>query len=64
MTSRLSAVAFVFALLATASLGFAAQAHTAAQTAARAKADAESRMPVIQMPAVTVIGKRVQANDA
>jgi hypothetical protein len=60
MTSRLSAVAFVFALLATASLGFAAQAHTAA----RAKADAESRMTVIQMPAVTVIGKRVQANDA
>lgn len=55
MTSRLSAVAFVFALLATASLGFAANAHTAA----RAKAHAEARMPVVQMPAVTVIGKRV-----
>jgi hypothetical protein len=64
MTSRLSAVAFAFALLATASLGFAAQAHTAAQTAARAKADAESRMTVIQMPAVTVIGKRVPGVDA
>ena len=64
MTSRLSAIAFVFALFATASLGFAAQAHSSAQTAARAKADAEARMPVIQMPAVTVIGKRAAAVDA
>jgi len=55
MTSRLSAVAFVFALLTTASLGFAAQAHTAA----RAKAEAEARLPVLQMPAVMVIGKRL-----
>jgi hypothetical protein len=60
MTSRLSAVAFAFALFATASLGFAAQAHTAA----RAKAGAEARLPVIQMPSVTVIGKRVPAVDA
>ena len=60
MTSRLSAVAFAFALFATASLGFAAQAHTAA----RIKADAEARLPVVQMPAVTVIGKRVPGVDA
>ena len=64
MTSRLSAVAFVFALLATASLGFAAQAHTSAQTAARAKAEAEARLPVVQMAPVMVIGKRVKAVDA
>ncbi|NKI92801.1 hypothetical protein [Rhizobacter sp. SG703] len=64
MTSRLSAVAFAFALFATASLGFAAQAHSAAHTAARAKAEAEARLPVVQMPAVMVIGKRVKAVDA
>lgn len=64
MTSRLSAVAFAFALFATASLGFAAQAHTSAQTAARAKAGAEARLPVVQMPAVTVIGKRAPGVDA
>jgi len=60
MTSRLSAVAFAFALFATASLGFAAQAHTAA----RIKADAEARLPVIQLAPVMVIGKRVKAVDA
>jgi hypothetical protein len=60
MISRLTASAAVFAILATAGLAAAADAHhhpVAAQTAAARTVAAED-MPVIVMPRVEVVGHR------
>ena len=56
MISRLTASAALFAILATAGLGFAAQAQ---QSAAAKQAIAAASTPAITMPTVTITGKRV-----
>jgi hypothetical protein len=60
MISRLTAAAAVFAILATAGLGFAAEAQQrpAAPRTAAAKADA---MPTITLPRVEITGHRLSA---
>ena len=55
MISRLTASAALFAVLATAGLGFAAQAQQA--PAARHAAPAAA-MPMITLPTVVITGKR------
>jgi hypothetical protein len=55
MISRLSASAALFAILATAGLGFAAEAQQ--RPAAKQAAPAAS-MPMITMPTVVITGKR------
>jgi hypothetical protein len=56
MISRLTASAALFAILATAGLGFAAEAQQ--RPAARQVAPAAS-MPVITLPRVEITGKRL-----
>jgi hypothetical protein len=57
MISRLTAAAAVFAILATAGLGFAAEAQQR-PTPARAAASAEA-MPTITLPRVEITGHRL-----
>lgn len=57
MISRLTASAALFAILATAGLGFAAQAQ---QSPAAKQAVTAASTPTIAMPTVTVTGKRLQ----
>ena len=56
MISRLTASAALFAILATAGLGFAAEAQQ--RPAARQAAPAASA-PILTLPAVVITGKRV-----
>ena len=56
MISRLTASAALFAILATAGLGFAAEAQQ--RPAARQAAPSASE-PIITLPAVVITGKRV-----
>lgn len=55
MISRLSAAAAVFAIFATAGVGFAAQAQ---QRPLAAHASATSALPVIVLPRVEITGRR------
>lgn len=59
MISRLTACAALFAILATATLAYAAESQQH-RAAVRPDAAAAEPMPVIQLPAVTVIGHRVR----
>ena len=56
MISRLSAFAATFAVLATASLAFAASVHQPQTSVSRAAAEP---MPVVQLERVVITGKRV-----
>jgi hypothetical protein len=56
MTSRLTASAAIFAVLAAAFIGFAAEAQ---QSPARQRTIATPERPVIVLPGVVVTGKRI-----
>jgi hypothetical protein len=56
MISRLTASAALFAILATAGLGFAAEAQ---QRPAAKQAAAAASMPTVTLPMVVVTGKRL-----
>ena len=56
MISRLTASAALFAVLATAGVGFAAEAQ---QRPAARQAPAAAAMPAITLPTVMITGKRV-----
>ena len=60
MISRLTATAAVFAFIATAGLGFAAEAQQRA-AAPRAAAVSAEALPVITLPRVEITGHRVAA---
>lgn len=59
MISRLTASAALFAILATAGIGFAAEAQ---QRPAARQAAASASMPAFTLPLVQVTGKRLQRN--
>ena len=60
MISRLTASAALFAVLAAATLTFAAEAQQQRFTATRQDASAVTTMQVIQLPTVTVVGHRLR----
>ena len=57
MISRLTASAVLFAILATATVSFAAESQQHRAAAAR---EAAATMPVIELPAVMIIGHRAR----
>jgi len=57
MISRLTASAALFAILATATLAFAAESQQH-HVAARQEAVGAAPMEVVQLPAVTIVGHR------
>ena len=57
MISRLTAIAATFAVLATASIAFAASSHQAATDAAATSAKA---VRIVQLQTVTIVAKRIR----
>jgi hypothetical protein len=62
MISRLSAFAATFAVLATASLAFAAGSQNIAVAAGPAAVASVKQVRVIQLERVTIVGKRLPAD--
>jgi hypothetical protein len=60
MISRLTACAALFAVLATATLTFAAETQQERAAAARSDAAAIAPMQIIQLPTVTIVGHRAR----